>query len=261
MTVPRSDDVEHLAGLTFTDPFRRLEDGSDSDVVAWQRAQAASADAYAEGQPWHDELRDRVADYTMGNSGTIVLPRFAGGRWFRIDYAVDAAYGRVVMGDAPMEGGELVLDPVEHVDDEGRVPFVSWVSPSPDGLLLAVGLCHDGSEANTIRVVDVGTSRVLDDRPSQLLMDNWNGGAPVACRFQRVLLCRARRSAGGVSASCLPARHRPPGEERTRSRATGVWWRAPVRGRVRVARWTVGDRQSPSLSHEALRGVRPPCER
>jgi prolyl oligopeptidase len=57
-----------------------------------------------------------------------------------------------------------------------RPPFLSWIAPSPDGRTLALGLCTDGSESNTVRLIDVATGRPHADPPPQVLMDNWAGG-------------------------------------------------------------------------------------
>ncbi len=171
---PRGDDVEVLAGLEFPDPFRALEDGRDPAVADWQRAQAELADGYTDGVPGLDRLRDRVALYSEEKVASI--PRYAGGRWFRADQPEHGA-ARIVAADEPTGAGEVVFDASAHPDSQGRTPFVSWSSPSPDGRSLAVGLCYDGSEANTIRIVDVGSGRLLDDRPPHVLMDNWMGGA------------------------------------------------------------------------------------
>jgi prolyl oligopeptidase len=171
---PRGGDVEVLAGLTFPDPFRALEDGRDPVVAGWQRAQAEIADGYTDGIGGVDRLRDRVARYMDERVASI--PRFAGGRWFRPDQSAAGA-AQIVVADRPFGAGEVVFAAAEHADSQGRTPFVSWSAPAPDGRLLAVGLCYDGSEANTIRIVDVGSGRLLDDRPPHLLMDNWMGGA------------------------------------------------------------------------------------
>jgi prolyl oligopeptidase len=174
-TAPTSDAVDELAGLSFPDPYRPLENADDPAVVAWQRAQAELADAYVAELPFLDELRERVQRYALERYPT--MPRFAGGRWFRTAYAPGATQAHVLVADEPFGEGRVLLDPRDHPDDQGRVPYLSWLTPSPDGSLLAVGLCHDGSEANTIRIVDVESGRVLDDRPPKLLMDNWLGGA------------------------------------------------------------------------------------
>jgi prolyl oligopeptidase len=171
---PHGDDVERIAGLTFPDPYRPLEDGADEAVAAWQAAQTALADGYVAALPGLDRLRGLVAHHLVARVG---LPVHAGGRWFRAEHAPGATQAHVVVADGPFADGRTVADAADHVDGEGRTPFLSWLSPSPDGRLLAVGLCHDGSEANTIRLVDVESGTVLDDRPSQLLMDSWMGGA------------------------------------------------------------------------------------
>jgi prolyl oligopeptidase len=157
-----------LAGLSFPDPFRPLENGLDPAVAAWQKAQAELVDAYVAGLPGVEDLRAQVARCLVDRVGSV--PRFAGGRWFRND-------DHVVVAREPMSPGTVVFDPGDHLDEHDRAPVISWLSPSLDGRLLALGLCYDGSESNTIRVVDVESCELLADRPPQLLMDNWLGGA------------------------------------------------------------------------------------
>jgi prolyl oligopeptidase len=53
---------------------------------------------------------------------------------------------------------------------------VSWISPSPDGRILALGVCADGSENNLIHLIDVDSGELLES-PHQTLMDAWTGGA------------------------------------------------------------------------------------
>lgn len=165
----RGGDVDVVAGLSFADPFRALENAADPTVAAWQRAQAELADQYTNAVPGIERLTARVDHYTAER--TPAIPRYAGGRWFRTDD------GRVVVADEVFGDGTTVLDTADHPGPDGRAPFLSWHSPSPDGSLLAVGLCYDGSEANTIRIADVRSGRLLDDRPPHVLMDNWTGGA------------------------------------------------------------------------------------
>jgi len=174
-SAPRGDAVEVLAGLSFPDPFRALEDDGDPGVRTWQLAQAELVDGYLARLPWLGELGERVACFSVARHPS--LPRFAAGRWFRPRYAVGASQAHVVVAAEPLGEGSVVFDPAEHLDELGRTPFLSWFSPSPDGRLLAVGLCYDGSEVNSIRLLEVDSGRVLDDRPSQLPCDDWAGGA------------------------------------------------------------------------------------
>jgi prolyl oligopeptidase len=171
----RGEAIEVLAGSTFPDPFRGLEDDSHPEVIAWQQAQADLADAHIDGLPGIAGLRDRVAHYLTGR--TPPIPRFAGGKWIRPVPGDGPNRTLLVASGEPMGEGKTVFDTAGHVDELGRTPVISWCTPSPDGGLLAVGLCHDGSEANIIRVVDIEAGHLLDDRPPQVLMDNWSGGA------------------------------------------------------------------------------------
>src|SRR5262249_17875547 len=67
-----------------------------------------------------------------------------------------------------------LFDP--QTENPAQPPFLSWIVPSPDGRTLAVGICVDGSERNTIRLIDVAGGHVLTDPPPQTLMDNFAGG-------------------------------------------------------------------------------------
>ncbi len=57
--------------------------------------------------------------------------------------------------DTPTGDGHVLYDPM--ADNPTLPPFVSWISPLPDGQVLALGVCSDGSENNTIRLINVAT--------------------------------------------------------------------------------------------------------
>ncbi|ALL79278.1 hypothetical protein AD006_28560 (plasmid) [Pseudonocardia sp. EC080610-09] len=139
----------------------------------WQDGQGEAAAGFVRDWPHFERLRESVARFSTARFEA--LPREAAGHWFRTTTGQGAAQARVVVADEPYGTGRVVFDPV--TEDPERPPFVSWISPSPDGAVLAVGVCVDGSEQNTIRLVDVATGAVLAGAPSQTLMDNWTGGA------------------------------------------------------------------------------------
>lgn len=174
----RIEDVtETLAGLSFPDPYRWLERESP-EVRQWQRAQAQLASDHVREWPHFDRLRKLVARFSteqkIGDQYRI-LPRQAAGRWFRTRVDPKTSFEQVVCSDEPMGEGRLIYD--SSVESAERSPFISWISPSPDGRTLALGVCTDGSENNTIRLLDVDTARTIPGAPPQMLMDNWTGGA------------------------------------------------------------------------------------
>ncbi|GAA1956676.1 prolyl oligopeptidase family serine peptidase [Amycolatopsis minnesotensis] len=147
------------------DPYRWLE-GEDEEVLRWQRWQNALTTEVLGDLP--ARVRDLVDGLMVDRAPS--LPRFAGGRWFH------AKGSTVVRSDEPFGDGATVVDIGQFADRETE-PFLSWLSPSPDGAVLAIGVCTDGSEQNTIRLIDTATGVVRDDAPSQVLFDGWTGGA------------------------------------------------------------------------------------
>jgi len=172
-TVTRATaDVDELAGVTFPDPYRWLE-GDGEEVQRWQDAQGDTAAAYVRDWPHFEKLRTSVERFSTARFEP--LPRAAGGRWFRTTVPEGRSQASVVVADSPAGVGTVLFDPA--TENPERPPFVSWISPSPDGRVLAIGVCADGSEQNTIRLIDVASGAALPGAPTQTLMDNWTGGA------------------------------------------------------------------------------------
>lgn len=174
MKYPQSrieDATDTLAGVSFQNPYRWLEEDTD-EVRRWQREQAALASGHVREWPHFDRLRHLVARFNTERR--VSLPRYAGGQWFRTEVAKDASQAHAIASDEPAGPGRVLFDP--RTENADRPPFLSWLAPSPDGRVLALGVCVDGSESNSIRLVDVASGRLLADPPSQTLMDNRSGG-------------------------------------------------------------------------------------
>ncbi|MEU4898174.1 prolyl oligopeptidase family serine peptidase [Streptomyces sp. NPDC044780] len=171
-TTRTGDDIDEVAGVRFADPYRWLE-ASTEEVRAWQDAQGEAAAAYTRDWPYFDRLRKLVAYYDTERFGSV--PMVAAGRWFRMEPVAGSIRPSALVSDEPYGEGRVLFDPA--AENPGKPPFLSWISPSPDGTVLAVGVCADGSERNTIRLVDVASGALLPDAPTQFLRDSWTGGA------------------------------------------------------------------------------------
>jgi prolyl oligopeptidase len=165
--------VDELGGVRFADPLRWLEDESD-EVEAWQLSQARRASAYARDWPRYGELKGLVERYLTERVGTV--PAFGGGRWFHVHTPEGTSYPQVLVSEEAYGEGHVVADLADYQVGD-NAPFVTWLSPSPDGRVLAMGVCTDGSEQNTIQLIDVASARPLDNAPTQVLHDGWTGGA------------------------------------------------------------------------------------
>lgn len=159
-----------LAGSAFPDPFKWLE-GRDADTSSWEAAQNAFTSAAL------DALPDGAASAALASRFDVSrpnLPRFASGLWFWMGIHPESERPLVMVGPKLL-GEAKVLYETDALRTE--VPYISWISPSPDARILALGLCEDGSENNRIVLVDVATGNVRPDPPAIKLMDNWTGGA------------------------------------------------------------------------------------
>ncbi len=164
--------IDERGGIEFPDPYRWLE-GNTEEVRLWQRAQGEIAADYVRDWPHFEALRQSVAHFSAARFGSV--PRFAGGRWFRMITREGSDAQLPVVTDEPFGDGRVLFNP--STEDPDRRLLVTWIAPSPGGEILALGVCDDGSEANTIRLIDVATGEQLPDPPPQVLMDNWTGGA------------------------------------------------------------------------------------
>lgn len=175
----RSDEtVSEVAGLRFADPYRWLE-ADTAEVCEWQRAQASHATTelsmllHQQGNSL-DAVRSTVIEYDAGARPD--LPKWAGGRWFRV--VSDASTGgraKLVCAATPFGDGRALVA-LDELVAAGESAVLSWMVPSPDGAIVALGICTDGSEHNRISLVDVATGRVRADAPPQTLHSAWAGG-------------------------------------------------------------------------------------
>jgi prolyl oligopeptidase len=160
--------VDGRAGVEFPDPYRWLEESSD-EVRRWQQAQADLASSYIEQWPHFAALEKSVEYYSLDESRGV--PRFAADKWFTLRGA------QLVVSDTAFGAGRAIFDAQrEKSEKPGTQAVVSWLAPSPDGRIVALGVCADGSEHNTIRLVRVDTGALLPNPPAQLLMDSVTGG-------------------------------------------------------------------------------------
>jgi prolyl oligopeptidase len=161
------DDIEEVAGMVFPDPYRWLEQ-NDEAVQQWQVQQNRRTQASVEGWPHFSALKQSVQHYFTDRINT--LPRFVAGLWFRPNPSqLSISVSRTPFG----EEGEISIFASE---EERKSTFLSWISPSPDGRTVAVGVCSDGSENNAIQIIDVGSGNLSPTAPRQKLMDAWTGG-------------------------------------------------------------------------------------
>lgn len=148
----------------------RLE---SAESLAWQAAQDADARAYLGGLAacarFDVELRAQAA------TGRRWAVRQRGDNAFQLRMpSADAELPVVTVRSAADAEPRVLFDPNETAERRGVPLAMQWVSPSPDGQLLAVGLQAAGTEQVEVALVDVRTAAPLPDRLP------WNVSFPVS---------------------------------------------------------------------------------
>lgn len=155
-------------GVTFADPYRWLEENTQ-EVRDWQVAQAKLADDYVQAWPHFANLRRQMQRYVSSSNSSIEAPRsYAKGKWYLLksktqivevpDLSAGSASKARVIVDLTLLG-------------LGGTAVITWFVPSPDATVIAFGVVTDGSEANTIHLVDLATGKLVDKAPKQRLAE------------------------------------------------------------------------------------------
>ncbi|HYT95737.1 MAG TPA: hypothetical protein VEO36_00305, partial [Casimicrobiaceae bacterium] len=144
--------IDKLFGVTLTDRYRWLENGKDSTVEAWTRAQHAASVAYLDrSAPAIPGLKDELTRYFDRDKTD--APFFKHGREF---------FQRTKKGEPQarlytrLDGREILLfDPIA-LDPSGKTKLGEIV-PNRDASNLAVGIYAKGSEIEDFHIIDSRT--------------------------------------------------------------------------------------------------------
>ncbi|MFC7649925.1 ATP-binding cassette domain-containing protein [Streptosporangium lutulentum] len=149
--------VDDLHGRAVPDPYRWLEDPESPSTRSWLAAQDDLWRGHAATLPRRDGWRARVSELT--GAGTVGAPLWRGGRRFFLLRTAGQEHA-VLRTTGPDGATETLIDPME-LDPSGLTTLDNW-QPDLDGRLLAYQLSRSGDERSELRVMDVGTGRIVD---------------------------------------------------------------------------------------------------
>ncbi|MBA4750648.1 MAG: S9 family peptidase [Sphingopyxis sp.] len=158
----KGDQVDTMFGARVADPYRWLENDirKDPAVRDWIKAQNEVTMKYLAALPQRAAIEKRLEE--LWNYERYDLPVRKGSRYFftRNTGLQDQAGLYVQDGlDAP---ARLLIDPNGWSGD-GATALAYWM-PSEDGKRLVYAVQEGGSDWITLRVLDVETGKVLEDR-------------------------------------------------------------------------------------------------
>ncbi len=153
------DFTETLHGLTISDPYRWLENGSAPETRTWIEAQMAYTrsmlDKLPERGPIHRRLEELMRVESTG------VPMVRAGRYFYARRKPQEAQSVICMRRGLHGREEVLLDPNPLSPDQTTSAGISAVSE--DGRLMAYAIREGGEDEVTLRVMDVNSRRDLPD--------------------------------------------------------------------------------------------------
>lgn len=156
--------VEQPFGERVADPFRWLEadPGKDADVAKWIARQNALSIDYLGNLPGRDQFAARIR--SLFDYERYGLPRKAGSRYF---YSRNSGLQNqsALWVRKGVDGAQSLLVDPNTWSADGSLALAQW-EPSPTGRFLAFAEQEAGSDWRTLRVVEVSTGKVLEERLS-----------------------------------------------------------------------------------------------
>ena len=158
----RAKVTEEHFGHTIIDPYRWLENDvrADEGVARWVNAQNALTQRYLATLPGRDIFRERLA--ALLNYEQFTSPIKRGGRYFFTKNPGRDNQHTLRMREGVDSEDRVIIDPNDWSQDSADA-LAEWAA-SDDGRLLAYGVQTGGTDWRTIRVLDVDTGKLFDDK-------------------------------------------------------------------------------------------------
>ncbi|HLW75343.1 MAG TPA: hypothetical protein VKS01_00135, partial [Bryobacteraceae bacterium] len=160
---PRKPVVDDYQGTKVTDDYRWLENGADTEVRDWSRAQNARTRAYLDRLPMREELVARLKALHATRSPRFSDLQYRGGTLFAIETQPPKLQSFLVTLASPDDAASArpVVDP-NALDPTGATS-IDFYAPSLDAKLVAVSLSKNGSEDGSVSVFEVASGKRLPD--------------------------------------------------------------------------------------------------
>lgn len=153
--------VETQFGEAVADPYRWLENDvrTDPAVAQWVGQQNAVTQGYLATLPQRGWFAQRIR--TLTDYERFGLPQKAGANYFYMRDSGLQNQSQLFVRKGLNGVARLLVDPNAWAKD-GATALADWV-PSDNGTLLAYSIQDGGSDWRTIKLMDVGTGKVLKD--------------------------------------------------------------------------------------------------
>ena len=152
--------VDDYHGHKVADPYRWLEDGNSADTQRFVDAENAYTQQLLDSLRGKDKLRARLEQ--LVTIGRVEAPK-TGGNYYFYERREGNQNQPVVYVREGVHGKDRALIDVNAQASDGTVAL-DWWFPSPDGKYVAYGTSPNGSEINTLQVIESATGNLLPEQ-------------------------------------------------------------------------------------------------
>ncbi|ABB23654.1 prolyl oligopeptidase family serine peptidase [Pelodictyon luteolum] len=156
--------TETLCGVEVSDPFRPLEDFSVPAVAEWVQEQSEHARAVLESIPGRGKLLRKMEEFDLRRkSKAYSLSITDNDRYFYLKETPGDETGKLYLREGFKGRETLLFDPGTLDREKGTRHVISHISPSDDGLRVAVSVSANGSEDDRILIMDVDRKQLYPE--------------------------------------------------------------------------------------------------
>lgn len=156
-----SDFTEIVWSKEMEDPYRAIEDLSDSTVINWMKVQSEYAYEKMGAIRSRDSLLQKMLEFSARTSTAIRNTKITTkGEYFYLKRNADEEQFKLYYRES-YEGLEKeILDPRNLKMQDSIIPSISYFNPSWDGNKIVFGITHSGKEISTLRVINTHTQKL-----------------------------------------------------------------------------------------------------
>ena len=150
-------------GTAVVDPYQYMEDLSDSNVVAWLKAQNDYTHSLLDRIPGRAALLARIQELDNAVTARVEdVRRMPDGRYFYLKRLPQDNTFKLYVRQGLTGTETLLFDPEKFAKAAGKPFAINYYEPSLDGDYVACGLSAAGSEDAVIHLLETVTGREVD---------------------------------------------------------------------------------------------------
>ena len=157
--------VDNYFGTELDDPYRYMEDLTDSSTLDWMKAQSDYSRNLLDRIPGRQSLIDKMAEFDKRKSSRVSPPRITDNDvYFYLKTTPEDETGKLYYRNG-FEGEEtLLFDPETYNPDDDLQYVISDFNPDHEGLKVAFEVAPNGSENGVLHILNVKTKELFPEK-------------------------------------------------------------------------------------------------